>query len=152
MEAAQDWLVQTYQAWGIPARKERYGTWRGWRRGMTHIDLVAPRVRSLEGKMLAWSPGTPKGRAVRAPVVILPDVADSAAFAAWLPQAKGKFVLVSFAHPTCRPDTSWAHWGTPATVDSMKARRTAAQQAWTQRVGRSGIPAPFCTAASTPPG
>ncbi len=140
IEAAQDWLVQTYQAWGIPARKERYGTWRGWRRGTTHIDLVAPRVRSLEGMMLAWSPGTPRGRTVRAAVVTLSDVADSAAFAAWLPQAKGKFVLVSFPQPTCRPDTSWERWGMPATVDSMKARRTAAQQAWTQRVGRTGYP------------
>ncbi|HEY7686640.1 MAG TPA: M28 family peptidase [Gemmatimonadales bacterium] len=140
MEAAQDWLVQTYTAWGITARKERYGTWRGWRRGTTHIDLVAPRVRSLEGMMLAWSPGTPRGRPVRATVVTLPDVADSAAFAAWLPQAKGKFVLVSFPQPTCRPDTSWERWGMPATVDSMKARRSAAQQSWTQRVGRTGYP------------
>ena len=32
MEAAQDWVVRTYAAWGITARKEQYGTWRGWRR------------------------------------------------------------------------------------------------------------------------
>src|SRR5690349_7084338 len=62
MEAAQDWAVRTYQAWGLEARKEQYGTWRGWRRGITHIDLLAPRVRSLEGTMLAWCPGTPKGK------------------------------------------------------------------------------------------
>src|SRR5260370_1065619 len=31
MEAAQDWMVRQYQAIGIEARKERYGTWRGWR-------------------------------------------------------------------------------------------------------------------------
>ncbi|MGH7537069.1 MAG: M28 family peptidase [Gemmatimonadales bacterium] len=142
MEAAQDWMVKTYQSWGITARKERYGTWRGWRRGPTHIDLVAPRVRSLEGTMLAWSPGTPQGKKVRAPVVILPDIVDSTAFAAYLPQLKGKFVLVSFPQPTCRPDTSWERWGTQATVDSMKARRTAAQQAWTQRVERTGSPGP----------
>ena len=80
MEAAQDWAVNTYKSWGLTdARKEQYGTWRGWRRGITHIDLVAPRVRSLEGTMLAWSPGTPKGKVVRAPVVAIPDVADSAA-------------------------------------------------------------------------
>jgi hypothetical protein len=138
MEAAQNWIVATYTAWGIPARKERYGTWRGWRRGTTHIDLVAPRVRSLEGTMLAWSPGTPRGRPVRAAVVTLPDVADSAAFAAWLPQAKGKFVLVSNPQPTCRPDDSWEKWGVQSSVDSMKARRTAAQQAWQQRVQRTG--------------
>ena len=138
MTAAQDWLIATYTGWGVTARKEQYGTWRGWRRGKTHIDLVSPRARTLEGMMLAWSPGTPKGRAVRAPAVILPDVADSAAFAAWLPQAKGKFVLTSFAQPTCRADDSWEKWATPSSFDSLKARRTAAQQAWQQRLQRSG--------------
>jgi len=145
MEAAQSWLVATYAAWGIPARKERYGTWRGWRRGKTHIDLVAPRARTLEGTMLAWSPGTPRGRPVRAAIVTLPDVADSAAFAAWLPQAKGKFVLVSNPQPTCRPDDSWEKWGVQANVDSMKARRTAAQQAWQQRVQRTAYTGPALT-------
>src|SRR3954468_5981797 len=28
-----DWLVQTYKSFGIDARNEQYGTWRGWRRG-----------------------------------------------------------------------------------------------------------------------
>src|SRR5690348_15125758 len=139
MEAAQDWAVSTYKSWGIAdARKEQYGTWRGWRRGITHMDLLTPRVRSLEATMLAWSPGTPKGKPVRAAVVALPDVADSAAFLAWLPQAKGKFVMVSFPQPTCRPDTSWEHWASPAVYDSMKARRQAAQQAWTQRIAHTG--------------
>ena len=32
MEAAQDWLLRVYSGWGITARKEQYGTWRGWRR------------------------------------------------------------------------------------------------------------------------
>ena len=53
MTAGQNWLIAHYTAWGIPARKERYGTWRSWRRGKTHIDLVAPRARTLEGMMLA---------------------------------------------------------------------------------------------------
>ena len=138
MTAAQNWLVATYTTLGIAARKEQYGTWRGWRRGPTHIDLVAPRSRTLEGTMLAWSPPTPRGRPLRAPVVILPDVADSSAFIAWLPQAKGKFVLISFTQPTCRPDDSWEKWATQGTADSLKARRTAAQQAWQQRLQRTG--------------
>ena len=142
MEAAQNWLVATYTAWGIPARKEQYGTWRAWRRGKTHMDLVAPRMRTLEATMLAWSPGTPRGRPLRASVVILPDVADSAGFVAWLPQAKGKFVLLSFPQPTCRPDDSWEKWGTQTTVDTLKARRTAALQAWQQRVQRTGYAGP----------
>ena len=138
MTASQNWLIATYTSWGISARKEQYGTWRSWRRGKTHIDLVSPRVRTLEGTMLAWSPGTPKGRPVRGPVVVLPDVADSSAFVAWLPQAKGKFVLISFAQPTCRPDDSWEKWAAPNGADSLKARRTAAQQAWQQRQQRTG--------------
>ncbi len=138
MTAAQNWVIATYTAWGIPARKVQYGTWRGWRRGTTHIDLVAPRVRTLEGMMLAWSPPTPRGRPLRAAVVILPDVADSAAFASWLPQARGKFVLTSFPHATCRPDDSWEKWSMPGGLDSLRARRTAAQQAWQQRVQRTG--------------
>ena len=28
--AAQDWMVQKYEDWGIPVRKEEYGTWQGW--------------------------------------------------------------------------------------------------------------------------
>jgi hypothetical protein len=56
MKAASDWVISQYKAWGIDARREQYGTWRGWRAARRHIDLVAPRVRSLEGTMLAWSP------------------------------------------------------------------------------------------------
>jgi hypothetical protein len=85
LQRGHDWLVRTYSALGVPARNERVGTWKGWRRGATHVDLVAPRVRTLEGTMLAWSPGT-GGRDVTAPVVLLPEAADSAAFAAWLPR------------------------------------------------------------------
>jgi len=138
MNAAQSWLLATYTAWGIPARKEQYGTWRSWRRGKTHIDLVAPRARTLEGTALAWSPPTPRGKPVRGSVVIIPDVVDSAGLVAWLPQAKGKFVLISFAQPTCRPDDSWEKWAAPGGLDTLKARRTAAQQVWQERLRRTG--------------
>src|SRR5215210_3257837 len=40
LRAAQSWLVDTYKRWGIDARNERYGTWRGWRRGHSHVDLL----------------------------------------------------------------------------------------------------------------
>ncbi|HZI40389.1 MAG TPA: hypothetical protein VFD67_01755, partial [Gemmatimonadaceae bacterium] len=39
--AGQDWLIKTYASWGIPARREPWGTWSSWRRGPTHLDLVA---------------------------------------------------------------------------------------------------------------
>ena len=116
-KAAHDWAVAQYGRWGIPARNEQYGTWRGWRRGPTHIDLVAPRVRTLEGTMLAWSAGT-RGN-VEGAVITLPQLADSAALATWLPQAKGKFVAISFAEPTCRPNRQLQEFA----VDSNWVRR-----------------------------
>jgi carboxypeptidase Q len=99
---AADWAVKTLGSWGVDARKEQYGTWNGWRRGITHIDLVRPRVRSLEGTMLAWSPGT-RGRPVEAQVVAVPTFESAAAFDAWLPSVRGRIVAMSFPQPTCRP-------------------------------------------------
>ena len=55
---ASDWVMKNYHAWGIDTRREQYGTWRGWRRGYSHIDLIKPRVRSLEAITLGDSPGT----------------------------------------------------------------------------------------------
>jgi carboxypeptidase Q len=133
--AAVDWALKQYAAWGITARKEQYGTWRSWRRGRTHFDLLTPRFRTLEGTMLAWSPGT-RGT-VEGDVVLLPDLADAAAFDAWLPQARGKFVLTSFAEPTCRPDEKWVELARPQTVQRLNSTRDAARQAWQARVSRA---------------
>ena len=137
MQAAHDWMVKTYAGWGVQAKNERVGTWRGWRRGPSHIDLVAPRVRSLEGTMLAWSPGT-GGRDVRGQAIVLPDLADSAAYAAWMPQARGKFVLVSQLHPTCRADDSWERSATPQTLARIRAQRDSVRTAWTARLQKTG--------------
>jgi carboxypeptidase Q len=137
MERAQDWLVRTYASWGIPARNQPYGTWHGWERGHTHVDLLTPRVRSLEAMMLAWSPGT-AGRDVSGEVVLLPDLADEAAFRAWLPTVRGRFVAISYPQPTCRPDDNWQRWAIAADFERMRAERTAAVQAWGQRIQRTG--------------
>ena len=137
LRAGQQWLRAMYDRWGITARTEPYGTWRGWRRGVTHIDLVQPRVRSLEGMMLAWSPGT-KGK-VEAGTVILPDLPDSAAYQQWLPQAKGRFVLVSYAQPTCRPDSSYKQFALADNFDRMVKERAAARDAWAARLKRTGL-------------
>ena len=151
-KAGNDWLVKTYRSFGIDARNESYGTWRGWSRGVTHVDLVAPRLRTLEGTMLAWSPGT-KG-AVTAPAVVLPDFADAAAFTRWLPDAKGKYVLISMAQPTCRPDTTWASWATPDAYARMRADRARETTAWMQRVLRTAGPSDssYALALRTLPG
>src|SRR3970040_757539 len=117
MKAGNDWLVAMYTRWGVTARNEPYGTWKGWRRGVSHVDLIAPRVRSLEATMLAWRPGTKRAEGK---VVILPDVPDSNALVAWLPQARNAFVAISFPQPTCRPDQSWEAWAqAPAAARGM---------------------------------
>jgi hypothetical protein len=87
--------------------------------------------------MLAWSPGT-RGRDVTAPVVLLPPLADSAAFAAWLPNARGRFVLVSPPQPTCRPDESWERWALPETLAGLRAARDSVRRSWAARVRATG--------------
>jgi carboxypeptidase Q len=129
MTRASDWVIRTYRSWGIEARREEYGTWRGWRRGVSHIDLVEPRVRSLEGTMLAWSPGT-RGRAVTAEAIILPQFRDSMEFVRWLPAARGKIVLLSPAWPTCRPSEDWIRWATPAARAAMDTAVALMQREW----------------------
>jgi hypothetical protein len=129
MKSASDWVIQTYKSWGIEARAEQYGTWRGWRRGTSHIDLVQPRVRSLEGMMLAWSPGT-RGRPVTAEAIVLPKFADSTEFVKWLPQARGKIVLLSPAWPTCRPSEDWIRFSTPAARAAMDTVVGQMQREW----------------------
>ena len=138
MQKANDWAVGKYKSWGIPAHNEKWGQWRGWERGITHIDMIVPWVRSLEGTQLAWSPST-KGKTVTADVIILPYVADSAAFQKWLPVVKGKFVMISMNQPTGRPDYNWDEFGTKQSVEKMKADRNALTQAWRQRIANTGF-------------
>ncbi len=126
---ASDWVIGKYKSWGIDAKREQYGTWRGWRRGVSHIDLVQPRTRSLEGMMLAWSPGT-KGKPVNAPVIVLPKFRDSTEFVKWLPQAKGKVVMLSPARPTCRPSEDWYRWSTAASMARMDTLMALTQREW----------------------
>lgn len=137
MSQANDWIVSKYAGWGIQARNEKWGEWNGWERGVSHIDMVYPRVRTLEGMQLAWSPGT-NGKTITAEVIIVPDVADSIAFKQWLPQAKGKFVLISMSQPTGRPDYNWDEFGTKESADKMKKARTAQVDAWTERIKKTG--------------
>lgn len=135
-DAAGEWLLSLYRRWGIPARQEPYGTWKGWRRGHTHLDLIAPRFRTLEGMILAWSPGT--SRPVEGEVVILPNLPDSGSYAAWLPSVRGKFVLLSMGEPTCRPDENWERLARRESFDRMRAERDSARREWTARISRAG--------------
>jgi len=137
MKEAHDWAIAKYKEWGISAKNEKWGEWRGWERGVSHIDMVFPHVKSLEGTQLAWSPST-KGQSVVAETIVIPDLTDSLAFQKWLPNAKGKFVMISMNQPTGRPDYNWEEFGTKESVEKMKAERTAQTDAWTKRIGKTG--------------
>lgn len=130
MDAAQDWLVRTYAALGVTARKERYGTWNGWSRGVTHVDLIAPRVRSLEAYALAWSPPTGTSP-VEGEVVTYPaNVTTAAEFDAWLPNVRGKIFLMSVPRLSCRSSAQWAEFGTPEEISRVNAAQAAMQAAF----------------------
>jgi carboxypeptidase Q len=135
--AGNEWIARMYRSWGIEANIERYGTWRGWRRGTSHIDLMTPRVRSLEGSMLGWSAGT-GGRAVTAEAVLLPQVRDSLELVRILPSLQGKIVLLSPAAPTCRPQSDWVTFATPASRARMDTLRTRTTNDWNARVRATG--------------
>jgi carboxypeptidase Q len=122
-DAGQEWLVREYGKWGVPASRVQYGTWIKWNRGATYMDLVSPRVRTLEATILGWSPGT-NGQWIEADVVTLPR--DSASASTWRTNARGKFVLYSPPNPTCRMGAQLEEFGTPATVARIRNERAAA--------------------------
>ena len=142
-QSAVEWLERTYQGLGIPARRERYGTWRGWRMGPIQLQMTAPRAQTLEVEMLAWSPGT-NGRPVDGDVVAIPDLADDAAATQWIGTLRGKFVLMSAPEIMCRAPQELERYARPATVTRLNARRTEVQQLASKRL-RALVP------STTPP-
>src|SRR5690606_10057360 len=74
------------------------------------------------------------GKPIEGEAIILPDFADSAAFNAWLPQVKGKHVLISMPQLTGRPDHNWAEYAREESFEKLKAARTAQAEAWANRM------------------
>ncbi|MBC7562659.1 MAG: M20/M25/M40 family metallo-hydrolase [Gemmatimonadaceae bacterium] len=136
--AAGDWLVKQYAGWGIAARKENWGTWSGFKRGALHVDLVAPRMRTLEATMLSWSPST--NGAVTGDVVVLPDFATPDAAHAWLMATRGKFVMINAPNITCRSNAQMAEFATPETMTSMRAQQDSLRVGFnTRNVAAAGL-------------
>ncbi|TDS55247.1 M20/M25/M40 family metallo-hydrolase [Myroides indicus] len=133
MKQAHDWVVDQYQNMGLEARNEEYGTWKGWERGTSEIVLTYPRLRSLDGMQLAWSPATKKG-GVEAEAVVLINAANKAEFEAWLPTVKGKYVMVSALPPTGRPDYQWKEFATLESYEKMKEERESIEKEWNTRI------------------
>lgn len=138
MEKAADWAVAKFNSWGITAEKQNFGTWRGWERGITHIDLIEPRVRTLAGMQLAWSAPTPK-KGITAEVVILPEnIKDSIDFARWLPSVKGKFVMVSMLPYSGRPEYNWKEFATEESFKKFKQENDTLSKLWNAMMRKTG--------------
>ena len=137
MKNAHDWAVKKYAEWDINAENQEWGKWKGWQRGITHIDLVSPRVVSLSGMQLAWSPSTGK-KGITANLIALPMVSDSLEFTKWLPMVKGKFVMVSMNQPTGRPDYNWEEFATAESLEKMKTERDTQQKVWRENMKNTG--------------
>ena len=138
MQQANDWAVNRYAGWGIDARNEAWGKWKSWERGITHMDMVSPRTHTLECTQLAWSPATPR-KGVTGEVVVLPDLADSVAYSAWMKTVKGKLVMISMPQPTGRPDDNWQEFALKESIDKMKKERAAFSDAWKKRISKTGF-------------
>ena len=137
MKSAHDWAVNTYKKWGITAENQQWGTWKGWQRGITHVDMVSPRVASLHATQLAWNPGT-SSKGVTASLITLPSFTDSLSFVKWLPNVKGKIVMVSMLQPTGRPDENWEEYATKASFEKMKSERDSLEKIWRQNIRNTG--------------
>ena len=137
MQQAHDWAVAKYKSWGIHAENQKWGEWKGWERGITHIDMVHPRVQTLAGTQLAWNPGT-STKGVTAELVVLPQVKNAAEFQKWLPTVKGKFVMIAMKESTGRPDYNWEKYATEESFQQMKDKRTAQTIAWHENMRNMG--------------
>lgn len=139
MKQANDWVIKKYANWGIPARNEQWGQWRGWERGVTHVDLVSPRLKTLEAIQLAWSPST-SGKPINAEAIIFPDaISDSVAFQKWLPNVKGKLVLISQNQISGRPDKNWEEFATKDLYEKYKKDKADASRNFAANLAKTGI-------------
>ncbi|HWK89094.1 MAG TPA: M20/M25/M40 family metallo-hydrolase [Longimicrobium sp.] len=135
--AAHRWAQATLAGWGIAARNEEYGRWEAWERGITHVDLVEPRVRTLEARLLSWSRGT--DGAVTGEVIPLPDPGDTAAFRGWLAGARGTWVLMSPTPATCRPIENWQQWAQRPSLQRLAEEIAAADTTFARRARAMGV-------------
>ena len=102
MLQAHDWVIDKYSSWGIDSKNEQFGQWRAWERGISHIDMMSPWVKSLECQQLSWSACTKKnGELVE--VVKIP-LESKEKFDSCLKTIKGKHVLLGEPDISGRPE------------------------------------------------
>lgn len=136
MQKAGDWAIARLKGWGVPASRQPFGEWRGWQRGLSRVEMIAPRIKSLEATQLAWSPATQKP--VQGDVVVLPLVKDTAEFAAWLKTIKGKVILISQYQRSGRPDYQIKEFATPGLYEKMMRERAADAEAFRKLITSTG--------------
>lgn len=140
MQAANEWVAERYREWGIGVRIEPYGTWPGWRRGVTHVDLLEPRVKTLRAMLHPWSAPTSGPRTAK--VVQFPEVARKAELEAWLAGVRGRAVLLDAAPVTCRPAESWERWGGEEASARVEDAAAEAEARWEARLASAGVDLP----------
>ena len=136
LEQAQEWLLETYDAWGVDARLEEYGTWPRWTPGILHVDMTAPRIQTLEAELLAWSP--PTNGPVEGEVVLPPADLSKENVNEWLSTLNGKYVLMSAPEAMCRAKQELEEYGRPETVQRLDSLRRATMISWNLRLSPLG--------------
>ncbi len=135
-DAAVAWIEGVYRSWGVTVRRERMGTYAGWRFGAVHADLIRPRVQTLEAHILARSPGT--NGPIEADVVVVPELGSEADATRFLSSVRGRAVLVSEPEPTCREPQSLERLALPETVQRLSAERSRLAESWRNRLSALG--------------
>ena len=139
-DRAQAYMVKTFTNWGLEARIENYGTWNSWKNGAAFAELRFPRVRGLEVTAMGWTPGT-KGKWIEGDVIVIPEnVTTPEQFTAWVPSARGKFVLLNAPQLSCRMPSQWAEFGTVESRDRLRLEQNALSASYSQRVLAGGGP------------
>tara|TARA_Y100001980_G_C14538614_1_gene315838 strand:+ start:267 stop:1883 length:1617 start_codon:yes stop_codon:yes gene_type:complete len=121
MQKAHDWVVETYSKWNINAKNEQFGQWRAWERGISHMDMMSPWVKSLEGQQLSWSAST-KRNGELGEVVTIPFESKEV-FDSWLKTIKGKHVLFGTPDISGRPDYDIERWAKEKTLEDIRRSR-----------------------------
>ena len=138
MKNAADWAMQRYAGWGIKARIHPFGEWHGWERGITHIDMLSPRSRTLSGMQLAYSPSTSQ-KGITAGLSVIPEVKNKEEFNDWLTTIKGKFILSSMYPITGRPDYNWEKHATPESYEKIKEDKSEVSRKWYANFRKMGV-------------
>lgn len=140
MMQAHNWVVDNYKQIGFDAYNQEYGSWKAWERGPSQITMLSPRVKSLEGTQLAWSPST-GDKGIQGEVIVLGDFSNKEEFEKWLKTIKGKIVLFSVNQRTGRPDYQWKEFSTPQAYEKMVEQKKQDLENWNQRIQATGYTA-----------